>query len=573
MPPLLGARTTEEFGRLATDLVLAFNTKDEAALARLNEHYRRAFTFDDLWAEIWRRVYSFRQRAFRQPTQSLRLDEAEVVVAQDAGFASWSMLQRAVASGTPPIAPYEIDTSDNSISPRRRLNDKEWDELIAVMKERRITRLEARGLMTDAVIARVAALDHVTTLGLDGSRELSDDGLLQLARMPQLENLNLSEYPGGKLTDRGLAVLRHLTNLRSFEMTWQRGITDAGAANLRWCDRLEVVNLMGSPTGDGAIEALQGKPRLSRVSSGRLLTDRGLPLFQNVPMLKEWRGGNIDPAAKDIPGAGRLLIDGPFTNDGLRGLAGLNGVFDLDLFWHVSGITADGFVHLIDLANLRSLGADGKLSDDVAMRHVAAIPQLRRLRAQGTVATDDGFEALSRSKTLEFFWGRECPNLGSRGFVALSTLPTLRGLGVSCKNVDDAALATLPRFAALRELTPIDVHDDGFRHVGRCEHLERLTCMYCRDTTDVATEHIAQLRIRYYYAGLTRITDRSLEILGGMHTLEQVEFYECNGVTDEGLPFLARLPNLREIHLESLPGVTLEGTRVFPARVRVKYST
>jgi hypothetical protein len=37
--------------------------------------------------------------------------------------------------------------------------------------------------------------------------------------------------------------------------------------------------------------------------------------------------------------------------------------------------------------------------------------------------------------------------------------------------------------------------------------------------------------------------------------------------------FLAGLPRLREVHLDGLPGVTLEGTRVFPARVRVKYST
>ena len=48
--------------------------------------------------------------------------------------------------------------------------------------------------------------------------------------------------------------------------------------------------------------------------------------------------------------------------------------------------------------------------------------------------------------------------------------------------------------------------------------------MYCRDTTDTATEHIAALRLRYYYAGLTLITDRSLEILGRMTSLEQVEF-------------------------------------------------
>src|SRR6185436_10662646 len=124
-------------------------------------------------------------------------------------------------------------------------------ELITVMKERRITAVDAHGYMTDSVLARIAELDHVTRLNLGGSRELTDDGLLQLARMPQLEHLELSEYPGGKLTDRGLEVLRHLPNLRTFEMTWQSGISDAGAANLSWCDRLERVNLMGSPTGDG----------------------------------------------------------------------------------------------------------------------------------------------------------------------------------------------------------------------------------------------------------------------------------------------------------------------------------
>jgi hypothetical protein len=97
--------------------------------------------------------------------------------------------------------------------------------------------------------------------------------------------------------------------------------------------------------------------------------------------------------------------------------------------------------------------------------------------------------------------------------------------------------------------------------------------MYCRETGDVATGHIEGLGIKYYYAGLTQITDRSLEILGRMATLEQVDFYECAHVTDAGLPFLAGLPRLQEVHLDSLPGVTLEGTRVFPERVRVYYST
>jgi hypothetical protein len=163
-------------------------------------------------------------------------------------------------------------------------------ELIGVLKERRIPRLQANGMMTDRVLARIAQCDHVVALSLSGSRELTDDGLLQLARMPQLQHLDLNEYPGGKLTDRGLEVLRHLPNLPTFAMTWQAGITDAGVANLQFCGQLEEVNLMGSPTGDGAIEALQGKPRPHRFSSGRLVTDAGLPLLHNFPLLKRWGG-------------------------------------------------------------------------------------------------------------------------------------------------------------------------------------------------------------------------------------------------------------------------------------------
>lgn len=551
-----------DYARLAHDLVLAYDAQDQAALERLNAHYRRSFGFDDLAAEIWRRVYAFRQRSSRVSRNYLQPAEAQWLVAQDAGFGSWAALTEAAVTGAAPVPAYALDATDSSIAPRRQLSDAEWDELVAVMQEHHIPTLDAQGLMTDAVLAQVADLDHVTGLSLAGSRQLTDDGLRHLARMPQLQRLDLT---GVKLTDRGLEVLGQLPDLRRFEMTWQRGITDAGVAHLRACDHIEHVNLMGTPTGDKAIAALQGKAALHDFSSGTLVTDAGLRLLQGFPRLKT--------ARSEEGRAARLLIDGPFTDGGLASLAGLEGVGELDLFWHVTGVTSNGFAHLVHLPNLEALGADGTLSDDVAMRHFAALPRLRRLRAQGTVATDDGFEALSRSATLESLWGRECPNLGDRGFIALSTLPALRGLGVSCKHVSDRALSVLPQFPSLRELTPIDVLDAGFAHVGRCRQLERLTCMYCRETTDAATARIADVPLKYYYAGLTRITDRSLETLGQMASLEQVDLYECQGVTDAGLTSLARLPRLREVNLDGLQGVTLKGTDVFPRHVRVKYST
>jgi hypothetical protein len=326
---------------------------------------------------------------------------------------------------------------------------------------------------------------------------------------------------------------------------------------------------MGTPTGDGAIEALRGKPRLRRLDTGRMVTDTGLALLPDFPMFKTWHAGE-GAGENDEPT--HLLIDGPFTNAGLAIVSTLDGVYALDLFWHVTGITSDGFETLKRMANLGSLGCDGKLSDNEAMRHIGMIPRLRALRAQGTVATDEGFIALSRSTSLERFWGRECPYLTGKGFVALSKMPSLQALGVSCKNVDDAALASLPTFPALRDLTPIDVLDEGFRFVAQCEQLERLVCMYCRETTDIATEHIRGLHLKSYYAGLTQITDRSLEILGAMLTLESVELYETKEVTDAGLAYLAKLPRLREIHLSGLPNVTVGGTRVFPDHVLLEYN-
>ena len=247
----------DDYERLAHDLVLAHDSHDQAALQRLNAHYRRAFTFDDLAAEIWRRVYAFRQRSSRVPRNYLQLRRGP-----DAGCTGrriWKLggLDRCCHDWCGAVSAYAIDTTDSSIALRRQLSDTEWDELIGVMSERHITTLDANGLMTDAVLARLAELDHVTGLALAGSRQAHRRRPRHLARMPQLQRLDLGT---GALTDRGLDVLQHLPNLRSIDMTWQRGITDAGVANLRACERLERVNLMGSPTGDGAIAALAGKP-------------------------------------------------------------------------------------------------------------------------------------------------------------------------------------------------------------------------------------------------------------------------------------------------------------------------
>src|SRR4029078_4594029 len=176
---------------------------------------------------------------------------------------------------------------------------------------------------------------------------------------------------------------------------------------------------------------------------------------------------------------------GAFGDRGMQHLRGLDGLFGLSLDGRLA-ITAAGLAPLVSLPNLGWLS--GEVKDDW-MPYIAEMPRLRFLGAQDTVAGDDGFVARGRSRSLEYIWGRRCHNLRRRGFLALAEMPSLRGLSVSCLNVDDEAVAARPRFPALRELMPMDVPAAAYRHVGRCANLESLILMYCRDTTDAATEH------------------------------------------------------------------------------------
>ena len=77
---------------------------------------------------------------------------------------------------------------------------------------------------------------------------------------------------------------------------------------------------------------------------------------------------------------------------------------------------------LVSLPHLGRLSVDAK---DDWMPHLAAMPRLRFLLIQDTTASDDGFVALSRSRSIESLWGRRCHNLGTRGFLALAGMPAL----------------------------------------------------------------------------------------------------------------------------------------------------
>lgn len=560
-----GVKALAQYETMADALLEAYRTGTPDAMER---HYR--YTWH---RRAWQAMRTYVQLDLgRRPNGpnndvEITIDDARHLVAIERGFANWAALKAFTKSPTAgkrvADKPVRLVTREGLEEWQTIASTRDWDAVIRLVALHPSAVLSAEGQMTDEVLADVSAVDTITGLNLSGSKALTDEGVCHLARLPALTYLDLSATG---ITDRGLAVLRELPALETLSLAGTR-ITDEGAAHLAHCHELRQLDLSWTRTGDGALKALAGKRKLAVLASGNDVTDEGIPLLHELPVFKTWHGGEIKMALlsyRSLPN--HLSLRGQFTDHGMQHMRGLDGLFGLNVDDGRLLITAAALEPLISLSNLGWLAVDAK---DDWMPHIAEMPRLLFLGAQDTVAGDEGFAALSRSQSIEYIWGRRCHNLRRRGFMALADMPALRGLSVSCLNVDDVGVSALPTFPALRELMPMDILDAGYRHIGKCAQLESLILMYCRDTTDAATEHITGLRkLTYYFNSYTTITNRTPELLSEMDSLERITFDTCHGLTNAGVARLARLPRLRELRVSG-KGVTPDVADAFSSLVAV----
>ncbi len=174
---IIAANGLEHYNRLAKDYVDAWRGGEEG-LKRLSDLHGRSISPDEVREHV--------KRGFG--SGDLTMDEAQQHVARLYGFAGWEKLVASLAeprgdarsapfgmSTTPPF--YKIDWTDRSIEPRGPLAEKDWDTIFAVMKEHRLTVLNASGQISDAALERLTKLDFVTSLNIGGSNRVSDTGL------------------------------------------------------------------------------------------------------------------------------------------------------------------------------------------------------------------------------------------------------------------------------------------------------------------------------------------------------------------------------------------------------------
>ena len=558
------------YDAVAHALVIAYREPDPAAMRTVWDYFGHMRAWDGMRRYV--RLDLGGPEVVEDPAQDfITLAQARWLVARAQGFESWDALvahTATIPAGTPTL-PKQVGAyvagEREPLESASTYVTRSWNDLLDVMEERGLTALHGGGQVTDDVLERLSHLGHVEELDLGGSRAVTGAGLRHLSRLPRLRILNLG---GCAVDDAAMAVIGTLSRLERLALGWTP-VTDAGAVHLAGLHALRFVDLSGTRTGDGAIRALAGKPELRDFRSGAQVTDAGLASFCDWPAFRSAApvAGTLGLFSyMDQPN--QLELRGSFGNAGLARLADLDGLFALNIHDGRLAVTGAGLGPLAALPQLSWLGFDAK---DADMPFIAALPGLRHLMCQDTSAGDDGFAALARTRSLEHLWGGDCHNLRRRGFAALAEIPTLRSLSVSCRGVDDEGLATLARFPALTELMPRGMPDEGYRFIARCPRLESLVLMYCRETGDRATEQIAGMALRKYFASYTRISDRTPALLSGMESLEEITFDSCAGLTDAGVAALARLPKLRKLGVSGMANVTAGVAAAFASGVRVRY--
>ena len=277
--------------------------------------------------------------------------------------------------------------------------------------------------MTDALLERVSRLDHITELDLEGSKALTDAGLWS----PHAAAAAAAPEPGRMREDHRRGPRGDQPPARSSSRSRWRG---RGSPMLvrHICAPARIFRRSISAARRPATAPFSRSPasaHLRDFRSGNGVTDAGMARLHDLPVFKTWHG--FDPELRLTQFAsGRELPDAPRPLHQSRARPARRPR---------RAVRAERRQQPArhhrrrPRAARRALPHFGWLAFDAkdeSMPYIAALPHLRFLMCQDTAAGDDGFAALSRSRTIEYIWGRRCHNLQRRGFMALADMPALR---------------------------------------------------------------------------------------------------------------------------------------------------
>src|SRR4051812_10901778 len=128
------------------------------------------------------------------------------------------------------------------------------------------------------------AAGQIVAVNLRGSW-INDAEMIELARMPDLERLDLSHT---RISDEGMLNLKPAPKIKELKLFYSEWITDQGMTAIKGWKRLERLDLRGTRISDRTLEIVSGIPGLTALDLAQTeVTDVGLESLITLVNLKE----------------------------------------------------------------------------------------------------------------------------------------------------------------------------------------------------------------------------------------------------------------------------------------------
>jgi Leucine-rich repeat (LRR) protein len=244
---------------------------------------------------------------------------------------------------------------------------------------------------------------------------VTDGDLLQLAKLPQLQTLDLSQT---RITDQGLAYLRTATGLIDVNLAYAEKIGDPAHAVVKSWTKLRRLNLRGTVIADETAASAAKLPDLESLDiADTLVGDVGMEALTLAPKLRELSIGNIRMSEAgfqslrqfttlttlDISGK-RHTGPANITANGVDAIASLRQLKVLRL-GHTT-FPDKSFAMLARMPAVEQLGLEfcPAITDDL-LQHIAGWKSLRTVDLHGTKVTAAGVAALGKQRPdLQILW-------------------------------------------------------------------------------------------------------------------------------------------------------------------------
>ena len=228
---------------------------------------------------------------------------------------------------------------------------------------------------------------------------VNDSDLIELTKMPQLKQLDLSHT---RISDEGMLYLRPAPGITDLNLYYAEQLTDHGMSAIKDWKHLKRLNLRGTRISDGTLEIVSRLMQLEALDVANTpVTDNGLDSLITLINLKELSLGRRPESDNEVAVL-RLLPTLTYLN-----LSGPSGAERPDSTYRragESGPMRTDLVHAIsELKNLRvlKLGYSQITADE--LRTLSGLEQVERLRLEAcTRVGDEAAAELANWKNLKY---------------------------------------------------------------------------------------------------------------------------------------------------------------------------